>query len=154
VDDLFIGVTLKDIQSELRNPTITPCSNFGFENLSLINQAEVLTFFETQKTLSVQDFSGFQTKKIKSNSKYVQNILNMDSRLDYKTSQHVDNRPNQDLLRQEILEQRKLFDFFANSDPDDYPTYHNNMYLYLGLAINRNTDRLIKTQSTMSQKKT
>ena len=65
------------------------------------------------------DFSSFQTKKIKSNSKYVQTILNMDSRLDYKTSKHVDNRPNQDLLKKEILEQCKLVDFFANSDPDD-----------------------------------
>ena len=142
VDDLCIGVTLKDIQSELKNPTMTPSSNFGFENLSLYNQAEVLTIFETQKTLSVLDFNGFQAKKIKSSSKYVQNILNMDSRLDYKTSQHVDDRPNQDLLKKEILEQRKLVDFFANTNPDAYPVYHKDMFLYLGLAINKLTDKL------------
>ena len=80
-----------------------PDSNFDFQNLSLTEQAEVLTIYKTQKTLSVLDFSGFQTKQIKSNSKVIQRILNMDTRLDFKTSKHIDNRPNQQLLRQEIL---------------------------------------------------
>ena len=80
-----------------------PDSNFDFQNLSLTDQAEVLTIYKTQKTLSVLDFSGFQTKQIKSNSKVIQRILNMDTRLDFKTSKHIDNRPNQQLLRQEIL---------------------------------------------------
>ena len=39
-----------------------PDSNFDFQNLSLTDQAEVLTIFKTQKTLSVLDFSGFQKK--------------------------------------------------------------------------------------------
>ena len=60
-----------------------PDSNFDFQNLSLTDQAEVLTIFKTQKTLSVLDFSGFQTKQIKSNSKVIQRILNMDTRLDF-----------------------------------------------------------------------
>ena len=80
-----------------------PDSNFDFQNLSLTDQAEVLTIYKTQKTLSVLDFSGFQTKQIKSNSKVIQRILNMDTRLDFMTSKHIDNRPNQQLLRQEIL---------------------------------------------------
>ena len=80
-----------------------PDSNFDFQNLSLTDQAEVLTIFKTQKTLSVLDFSGFQTKQIKSNSNVIQRILNMDTRLDFMTSKHIDNRPNQQLLRQKIL---------------------------------------------------
>ena len=60
-----------------------PDSNFDFQNLSLTDQAEVLNIYETQKTLSVLDFSGFQTKQIKSNSKVIQRILNMDTRLDF-----------------------------------------------------------------------
>ena len=61
-----------------------PDSNFDFQNLSLTEQAEVLTIYKTQKTLSVLDFSGLQKKKqIKSKSKVVQRILNMDTRLDF-----------------------------------------------------------------------
>ena len=44
-----------------------PDSNFDFQNLSLTEQAEVLTIFKTQKTLSVLDFSGFQKKTNKLN---------------------------------------------------------------------------------------
>ena len=45
------------------DPSVHPDSNFYFQNLSLTDQAEVLTIFKTQKTLSVLDFSGFQKKK-------------------------------------------------------------------------------------------
>ena len=154
VDDLFIGTTLKDIQSEIKSPTMNPESDFEFKDLSLTNQADVLTIFETQKTLSVLDFSGFQTKKIKSNSTYVQRILNMDTRLEFKTSKHLDHRPDQMLLKEEILQQRNKVDFFANTDPDDYPEFHQGMYLYLGMVIDRHTDKLsLKPRALCLRKK-
>ena len=79
----------------------------------------------------------------------------IDSRLDYKTSKHVSNRPNQDLLKQEILEQRKLVDFVPNKDPDTYPRHHKDMYLYLGMAIGRITDKLsLKPRALCLRKKT
>ena len=35
-----------------------------------------------------------------------------------------------------------MVDFFANMDPDDYPDYNKDMYMYLGMIVDRNTDGL------------
>ena len=35
-----------------------------------------------------------------------------------------------------------MVDYFANKDPDDYPDYNKDMYMYLGMTVDRNTDKL------------
>ena len=73
---------------------------------------------------------------------FIQNTLNLDSRLQIKQVTHVDIRPDQTQLKIEILSKRQKTTLYANSENLDHPIITDDIYHYLGMSISRSSDRM------------
>ena len=138
MDDLSLGANLRDIQNELSTPTFKHSTNF--KNFKIQTQADHIVVSRSLKLLHLLDFCAFSIKKFNSSSQFVENTLNVDSRLKIKDLTHTSIRPNADDLQKEILVTRKQTITFANVDPPDFPENLQNTYIFLGMMIDRQTD--------------
>ena len=95
------------------------------------------------KIISVADFSSHYFKEISSLSKYVEDKLNRDSRLD--RNQSIDKRPSLDAVLEEIKKSRPRNNAHQNNKKDAFQTKTSDDFSLLGL-ITRKPSQLISVK--------
>ena len=136
-DDVLIPVFINMIHQENMSPTFKHPENWP--QLSDLEKGHLLVRVIFLKLLSVIDFCDFEFKEVGSLFKEIEEFLNVDTRL----ACNKPKPPTRDIekVKQDIMSTRKKFDFYQNDFPDEFPE-NNNLFKFLRLMTNRQTDHL------------
>ena len=136
-DDVLIPVFINMVDDENKNPTFVHPDNWDY--MTDLERSHMLVKVIFLKLLSVIDFCDFEFKETSSLFKEIEQFLNQDARL-------ACNKPKPPLrdiqkVKDEILGTREKFDWFKNNMPNEFPS-NNNMFKFLGLLTDRQTDQM------------
>merc|ERR1712121_365367 len=132
-DDMLNPIFLSMIEEEDRNPTFPHPENWN--ELTLEEKGDLMVINLQIKIICVADFSSHYFKKISSLSKFVEDTLNQNTRLDI--NKPTETKPALDKVLDEIKRTRTKQNRHQNNKQDSFKQKTKDDFPLLGLITNR-----------------
>ena len=137
-DDVLNPVFLPMIEDEDKHPTFPHRDNWG--QLTIEEKSDLMVIASQIKIICIADFSSHYFKEISALSKFVEDILNKDSRLD--RNKPTEKRPPLDKVLEEIKRTRSRNNKHQNDQEDSFKAKTADDFPLLGLITRRSDQHM------------